>query len=355
MGDLTSPPQDAAVNCWNWEEKPNMKRSLIAMLLFAVIGMPIAAHAQTKVVFGLSTEGFLAAPFLVAKEKGYFEAQGIEVETVTLQGGSKALAATLSGDVDIMTAASIASVIQAQSKKQDVRAFAALVSELASSLVVQGKIMDEAGISVTSPIDQRLKVLKGLRIGITGPGSSTDKLVRYLSAAAGYKPDEEVIIVPVGNSAGMVASFSQDRIDAFILSSPTPETVTTKYGGKILIPFAKGEFEPLQHFLYSCLAARADWLEKNPDTARGIVRAIAAALTLLHENPEEAKAALRPSFSKLDDDVFLAAFDNNLSAYPRTPEISVEGLKNALEFAAATEGEAPQVDAKDLYTDRFYK
>lgn len=332
-----------------------MKRLLISVFALALIGASTVAHAQTKVVFGLSTEGFLAAPFLVAKEKGYFEKEGIEVETITLQGGSKTLAATLSGDVDIMTAASIASVIQAQSKKQDVRAFAALASELASSLVVQGKIMDEAGLTVTSPIDERLKVIKGLRIGITGPGSSTDKLVRYLSAAAGYKPDEEVTIVPVGNSAGMIASFSQDRIDAFILSSPTPEMAVTKYGGKILVPFAKGEFEPLQHFLYSCLAARADWLEQNPDTARAIVRAIAAALTLFHENPDEAKAALRPHFSKLDDDIFSAAFDNNLSAYPKTPEINPKGLENALDFAAATEKEAPQVDAESLYTDQFYK
>lgn len=332
-----------------------MKRLLVVVFAVALIGMSAAAHAQTKVVFGLSTEGFLAAPFLVAKEKGYFEKEGIDVETITLQGGSKTLAATLSGDVDVMTAASIASVIQAQSKKQDVRAFAALASELASSLVVQGKIMDEAGITVSSPIAERLKVIKGLRIGITGPGSSTDKLVRYLSDAAGYEPDEDVTIVPVGNGTAMLASFSQDRIDGFILSSPTPETAVAKYEGKILVPFAKGEFEPLQHFLYSCLAARADWLEQNPETARRIVRAIAAALTLIHENPDEAKAALRPHFSKLDADVFSASFDNNLSAYPRTPEINPKGLENALAFTAATEGEDLQVDAKSLYTDRFYK
>src|SRR3546814_8041742 len=119
--------------------------------------MSASAHAQTKFFVGLSTEGFLDAPFLVAMEKGYFEREGIEVETITLQGGSKTLAATLAGDVDIMTAASIASVIQAQSKKQDVRAFAALASELASSLVVQGKIMDAAGITVSSPIAERLR------------------------------------------------------------------------------------------------------------------------------------------------------------------------------------------------------
>ncbi len=331
-----------------------MRRVAVAILAL-VLGFVGPVFAQTRVVFGLSTEGFLAVPFYIAEANGYFQREGIKAETVTLKGGPLTMTAALAGDIDVITAASIATVIQARAQRQDVRAFAAMVSQLASALVVQGEILQKAGVTESSPMAARLKVLKGLRIGITGPGSSTDKLARYLTSAAGYKPDQDVTIVPVGNSSAILASFSRQRIDAFILSSPTPEVAEQQHGGKTLVGFAKGEFDPLRHFLYSCLAARSDWLKQNPDKARRVVRAIASALAVIRDNPEQAKAALKPYFKNIDPKVFDASFRNNLPAYPSTPRIDPAGLENALVFTAATEGKRPDVSVQDLYTDEYLK
>ena len=252
-----------------------------------------------------------------------------------------------------MAALSIATVIQARAAGQDVRAFAAMVSELATALVIQGDMYTKAGLSDASPLKERLKLLKGITIGVTGAGSSTDKLARFLSTTAGYQPDRDVTIVPVGSASAIIASFSRRRIDAFVLSSPTPEAAEIENGGKILVNFGKGEVPELRHFLYSLLAARSDWLKANADTVRRVVRAIAAAETFLHASPAEAMASVQPFFKNTDPRVLEAAFRNNLPAYSKTPRIDPTGIETALSFAEATEGKRPPVKAEDVFTNEY--
>ena len=243
--------------------------------------------------------------------------------------------------------------IQTQAAGKKVRAFAALVTQVATQLVIQGEIASKAGITESSPLADRLKLVKGLQIGITGPGSSTDTFLRFLVQSAGFTPDRDVTILPVGAAAPMLASFSRKRIDGFVLSSPTAEQAKLELGGMTLVDLGKGEFEPLRGYLYNCLAARQDWLEKNGDKARRIVRAIAAAERLIHEKPDEARAAAKPFFGKLDSRVYEAAFRQNAPTYPASPRIDPVGVERNLAFIAATEGKRPDVRVEELYTNAF--
>ena len=321
----------------------------LALLLPWIAG---PAQAQDKVVFAFGSEGFLFLPYYVAAGKGFFEKEGIKAEMVALKGGPLAMTAVLSGDADVL-GSGFALNIQTQLKGQNVKAFAALVTEVATQLVIQGDIAAKAGIKESTPFAERLKVIKGLRIGITGSGSSTDRFLRSLIQAAGLKADSEVTIVPVGAGAPILASFAQKRIDVFFLSSPTAEQAKVEMGGVALVDLGKGEFAPLRGYLYNCLSARADWLEKNGDKARRIVRAIAAAERLIKEHPDEARAAAKPFLGKIDERVYNAAFQANLASYPATPRIEPVGVERNFVFIAETEGARPNVRPEDLYTNAY--
>ena len=132
-------------------------------------GLSRAAFAQdkpekTKVTLGVGGKPLLYyLPLTIAERKGFFKEQGLDVEINDFGGGAKSLQALIGGSVDVVTGA-YEHTIRMQAKGQDVRA----VTELGRfpAIVIAVK-RDKAG-QVKSAAD-----FKGLKIGVTAPGSST--------------------------------------------------------------------------------------------------------------------------------------------------------------------------------------
>ena len=325
----------------------------LAVLLALVLGIGAAeAQEKKKVVITQASEGFLYVPIYVARAKNYFAAEGLEVEIIVAKGGAAALTAVLGGNADVY-AGLPATAIEARQKGQKVKVFGAVMTQYASNVVLQAEVAKKAGLTESSPTADRLKALKGLRIGITGPGSATDQLMRYFARTAGLDPDRDLTIVPIGAAGPMLAAFAQKRIDAFSLSSPTSDTAVVKNGAFMLLDLTRGGYEPLRDFLYITLIARDEWLDKNPETATRLVRGLAKAEKLMRERPEEARNALRTFFEKTDEAVFDAALKNNLPAYPASPRIDPAAIERNLDFSEATEGKRPQLSVEELYTNKF--
>ena len=112
-------------------------------------------------------------PVTIAERRGYFRDYGLTVTLADFEGGSQSLEALLAGSVDVATAA-YEHTLHAQAKGQDVRA-----------LIELGRF---PGIVLAVRKDFAFKShadLKGLKIGVTAPGSSTHYFVLYLMAKAG--------------------------------------------------------------------------------------------------------------------------------------------------------------------------
>src|SRR5438093_9399688 len=180
---------------------------LVAASLIALA--PAApATAQTlekpKITIGVGGKSlFYYLPLTIALQKGYFKSEGLDVEVQDFPGGARALQALLGGSVDVVSGAFEHTITQ-QAKGQNIEA-----------LVLQGKYagivlgMSKAkAATYKSPAD-----LKGMKIGVTAPGSSTNMFVNILLAKAGLKPDD-VSIIGVGAGAGAVAIMKRGEIDA---------------------------------------------------------------------------------------------------------------------------------------------
>ncbi len=325
---------------------------LLALAAVIVLALISPARAQDKVVFAFGSESLIFLPWYVAETKGYFKDQGIKPELVVMKGGPLAMTATLAGDADIL-GSGIELNITTHEKNRKITAIAALVTQLTTQIIAQAEVGKKANVTADSPAPERLKALKGLKVGITGPGSSTDRFLRFLVKSSGMDPERDVTIIPLGASAPILAAFQQKRIDAFVFSSPTAERAMLEMGGFPLVNLGKGEFEPLRDFLYNSLSATPEWLAKNGDKAVRVVRAIQAALTLIHEKPEEAKAAGKAYFPKLDQKIYDAAFVQSRPAYPKTPHITKRGLEVNYMFIKASEGRDVTVPMEALYSNEY--
>jgi NitT/TauT family transport system substrate-binding protein len=209
-------------------------------------------------------------PLTIAEQLKYFEAEGLEVEIVDFAGGARALQAVVGGSADVVSGA-FEHTLNMQFKGQPMRAF-----------VLQGRAPQIvlAVSTKTMPNYKSLADLKGKKIGVTAPGSSTNIMANFVLAKAGLKPTD-VSIVGVGASQGAVAAMRSGQIDA--ISNLDPVITILQRAGDIKIVSDTRDPSPRQRRCSAdrCRPAacmrRSSFVEKNPNTAQALVNAIVRA------------------------------------------------------------------------------
>ena len=161
------------------------------------IALAVPAHAQgalekTKVHIAVGGKAaFYYLPLTIAEQLGYFKAEGLDVTISDFAGGSQSLRAVVGGSADVVSGA-YEHTINLQAKNQILQCFA-----------LQGRAPQmSVGIATSKAAEYKSgKDLKGMKIGVSAPGSSTNMLVNQMLAKDGLKPSD-VSIVGVGTGAG---------------------------------------------------------------------------------------------------------------------------------------------------------
>ena len=302
-------------------------RRIIAFCIALVMASAIAAPAlsqgveKSKLTIGVGGKTlFYYLPLTIAEQKGYFKEEGLEVEIPDFPGGAKALQAMIGGSADLVSGAFEHTITQ-QAKGQNIEA-----------LVLQGK---DAGIVLAMPKTKAAAYkspadLKGMKIGVTAPGSSTNMFVNILLAKQGLKPDA-VSIIGVGAGAGAVAIMKRGELDAIanldpviatleangdavaVVDTRTPKGMQDVYGGA----YAAG-----------CIYAPVDFVKKNPRTAQAVVNAMVRALRFIQQSTPEQIVAAVPTTYYADKAVYMAALKANLDAFKHDGSISMAAAQN---------------------------
>src|SRR3954462_7313450 len=199
-------------------------RTLAALAAGAAIALGASAQAPEKKKITIAVGGkslFYYLPLTVAERKGFFKDEGLEVEIPDFAGGARALQALVGGSADMVSGA-YEHTINMAAKKQPITAVV-LQAKYSSIALVMSK---ERAAKYKSAKD-----LKGLKIGVTAPGSSTNMFVNNILAKDGLKPTD-VSIVGVGTGAGAVAALEKGELDALVNLDPglTQLEATGKFG-----------------------------------------------------------------------------------------------------------------------------
>ncbi|WP_157788918.1 ABC transporter substrate-binding protein [Rhodococcus rhodochrous] len=273
---------------------------------------------------------FVYLPFYVAEGAGFFEDEGLVPETVEVHTGSGIVAAAVSGSVDVAMVTA-GEVFVAAQEGAPVQAFAQ-VSNMATNIVVKQSLLDELGVTSDSPDDVKIDVLKGRRIGVTGSGSGSDQVVRYLARENGMDPDKDMEIIATGGSGNSVSGFSGDRFDLIAISSPQSDIAIREGGGTYLFNIANGDYEPLANSLYITAAASTRTIAQKSDVLKCFTAALAQAQEIIENDPGKAAELAQPFMGNIDPEMYTAAFESNLNSWPATPAVDPEAAKAALQF-----------------------
>jgi NitT/TauT family transport system substrate-binding protein len=152
--------------------------------------------------------------------------------------------------------------------------------------------------------------LKGKRIGISRFGSNTDYVVR-LALNQFVLPAGEVQIIQVGGSQARLLAINSGAIAATVLS-PEEAVVAQKMGYGVLLDFIEKGIE----FPHVNFVARDDFLDSQPQLARGFLRAYVESVRYYKSHRAEAVKKI-VALSKLPDPKMgEAVYDNSLRSTP---------------------------------------
>lgn len=283
-----------------------------------------------------STTGFLYLPSYVAENAGFYKEQGLEVNTKDLGGGSENVAAVVSGSADVALTA-YSSIVTAREEGAPVVAIDQVMNQYASNIVISKDAAAKAGVTEDSSAKEKIRALQDLKLGITSPGSGTDQLFHFLFEQVGLDADKNARLLPIGDGAAMIAAFRTGKIDGFSLSSPTSDMAAAR-GGVMLFNLSRGDYEPLNPFLYIVAVANSRTLDDKSRILTCFSKAIGQALELIKENPVKARELGRPAFADIADGLYATAFKNNIEAYPDTPVIDKGDASRVIDFVAGFEG-----------------
>jgi len=324
-----------------------------AAALAAGIG-PALAQAKpekSKVTLGVGGKPLLYyLPLTIAERKGYFKEEGLDVEINDFGGGAKSLQALIGGSVDVVTGA-YEHTIRMQAKGQDVRAITELGRFPAIVIAVK---KDKAG-QVKSAAD-----FKGLKIGVTAPGSSTALTAQYAMVKAGLKPSDAAII-GIGSGASGVAAMQKGEID--VISHLDPVIAKLEADGDIVV-LIDTRTEAGTRALFggsnpaATLYSKKDFIDANPGTTQALVNAFMKSLKWLQTaKPQDVADTVPPEYHLGDKALYLKAVQNSLESYSRTGIVPAEGMASVMDMLKQLDPELKdaKVDLAATFDDRFVK
>ncbi len=287
-------------------------------------------------------------PLSVAERQGFFKDEGLDVTISDFAGGSRALQAVVGGSADVVSGA-FEHTLNLQSKSQFYRAF-----------VLQGRApMIGFGVSranmpdYSSPAD-----LKGKKIGVTAPGSSTNMLVSFFLAKHGMSVND-VAIIGVGAGAGAVSALRSGQVDAISNTDPVLSMLET--ADEIQMIADTRTLADTREIFGGNMPAGSlytsqRYIDANPNTVQALANAIVRADKWIHSHsPEEIVEIMPESYLLGEPEVYRAAVSKSIEGLSPDGLIPEDGPQTALNALDAFVPDFPtdKIDLDKVWTNDF--
>jgi NitT/TauT family transport system substrate-binding protein len=327
-------------------------RALIVLLISSSLAAPVAAPAAEKIKITLPAAAVTFASLYHAKTAGYFEAEGLDVEIVTVAGGGS-LQALIAKDAQFCVTPGTYQM-QAVEKGQSLLATATILNRNAINVVMHKDVAREKGITEKSPLTDKVKALKGLKLSGTAVGSFSYQVMLYYLLKAGIDPQKDVQLIGIGAGPPMVLALEQRKIDAFATGTPVPDAAVARGFGLMIVDNAAGEDPDFAEFMMNSVIVHPDYLRQSPETVRKVVRSLIKANAWILDHPaEQAVASMKPFLGSLDDKVILNGLQKVRGGIPRDGRITERAVALTEDFLLKIRALKARIPYDKLVTNDF--
>lgn len=317
-------------------------------LLFCIVALMAGrlVSAQPIVLMTGGAAKLIYLPVILADQLGYFRREGLDVRVMSAPAGidtsTELVAGAIQGAVGYYD-----HTIELQGRGLDVQ-----------SVVVLGQSAGLIELGRRGGAMATMADAKGRRLGVTGFGSSTYFLTRYLVERAGV-PSGEYTVVPLANESAFEQAIVDGKVDAGMIEEPTATRMLTRLEATPLVDMRSVKDTRAQlggAYAGACLYMQRDWIDAHEDATARLVRAVRDALHFIQTHDAAAIAAVVPARIRGDDPaLYRQALAIAKPAYSPSGLMPADAPSTVLAVLARANPEISErhIDLARTYTNRF--
>src|SRR3954454_5449213 len=324
-----------------------MRRFVLAAALLLTAATPSLAQTKIKMMVG-GIDKQIYLPAKLAERLGSFKDEGLDVELFNSNSGSQAATALLAREVQ--------AVVGFYDHTIDLQSKGKVITNVVQLLISPGEVE-----LVKADDAERLKNpanWKGQALGVTGLGSATDFLTRFLAVKAGLKPNE-ITTVPVGAGDTLITALQQGKIVAGMTTEPTISRAVKMGIAKVGIDLRTPETTRAAlggAYPAACLYMDAGWLGQNKETAQKVVNAYVKTLKWMSaHSPEEIADQMPKDYWAGDRDLYVQGLKEGKAQYSPDGLMPQGAPENVLAVLSAFNPSVAgkKIDLSKTYTTEF--
>lgn len=317
-----------------------------AVLLASAGPQTIAQTSEVSLMIG-GMEKQIYLPAILAEKLGYFGDEGLNVHLLSEPAGVEA--------TDEMLAGAVQGVVGFYDHTIDLQGLGKYTESVVQFSSAPGEV---EMVSDALPNVRNMADLKGMRVGITDLGSSTDFLTEYLLGKAGLSFDT-VSPDPIGAGDSLIAAIKQNRIQAAMTTEPTVSRLIKLKLAHVMIDMRSEEGTRAVlggAYPAACLYSQTSWVDTHPETVQKLANALVRALRFISTHSAEQIADIVPrDFLAGDRDLYVKALNDGKAMFTQDGRMMQGGPETVLsvlkQFNDNVRGK--QIDLSRTFTNRF--
>jgi NitT/TauT family transport system substrate-binding protein len=272
-----------------------------------------AAVAETKSMRLLypSFAGSWATAW-IAKEAGYFTAEGLDIELIRVGGSTRMVAAMLGGSAPIIQAGAPAA-LAANAAGSDVVIIGSTGNVSPFRLMARPEIKQPAD-------------LKGKKAGITTFGSTSDQVVRLALKQFNLEPNKEVALLTFGAQPEAFAALVNGVVQVAALSYPLYPKAA-KLGMRELIRFGDLGVEDIN----GTVITTRSFIAQQRDVVLRFLRAFTRGMHRYRTDKEFSKRVLGKYGKIADDEILEGTWQDYAPTLQKSPRPSLRAIQFLIE------------------------
>jgi NitT/TauT family transport system substrate-binding protein len=313
-----------------------------------------AAQAAITPVKGVySAPGLSFAGIDIAASVGLWGKHNLAAEVKRVQGGPLAMVALTNNEAQFAGVAS-SDPILGWGKGIKTLTISAFTGALDMQFTARNDWLSTVGLSPKSKLEDKLRSLKGIRIGTSTIGGGPALYARYLATTVGLDPDRDLKILAVGFGPSRMAALRTNQVDVTVGSAPEADQVEIEGFGKLFIDCAH-EVELFKEFPYTVCVVTPKLAAEQPDLVRRVAQTFGDANDLLHSKFGETIDVLKKQFPRIPPLAIERAMERARDAYPRGGRMTERMWENNIKVALALKMIPAAVSAKEgeIWTNKF--